>query len=318
MEFKRVMRRYLMLLAALLPLMGALGAVPADARVGGGFSFGSRGSHSYFMPRSTGLAPNAAPFDRSQAPVGGMNSYGRSAGYGMGGSMFGRHPFATGLMGGLLGAGLFGMLFGGGFFHAGLGFGGLFGTIIQLLILFFVIRFLFRMVTGNRGGGAARPIFAPTGGPAPGGWQGVNSGMGGVSATQPLQLTPADQAAFEQCLVYVQQAWGNQDIAAIGRAATPEMVGYFNEQLGNLTRQGLRNRVADIRVETMELSEAWSEGDTDYATAAMRFSMLDMTENARGQIVDGSATTRALVTEIWTFTRRRGGHWILAAIQQTR
>jgi predicted lipid-binding transport protein (Tim44 family) len=318
MEFKRVMRRYLMLLAALLPLMGALGAVPAEARLGGGHSFGSRGSQSYFSPRPTGLAPGAAPFERSQAPVGGMNNYGRPAGYGMGGTMFGRHPFASGLMGGLIGAGIFGMLFGGGFFHSGLGFGGLFGTLIQLLILFFVIRFLFRMFAGNRGGSMARPNVAPTGG-TPGGWQGVNSGMGGgMNAAQPLQITAADQSAFEQCLVYVQQAWGNQDIAAISRAATPEMVGYFNEQLANLTRQGLRNRVADIRVETMELSDAWSEGDTDYATAAMRFSMLDMTENGRGQVVDGSATTRALVTEIWTFTRRRGGHWILAAIQQTR
>jgi len=309
------MRRILILLAALLPLMGALGASPAEARLGGGFSFGSRGTHSYFAPRSTSLAPSAAPFDRTQVPVGG---YGRPAGYGMGGSMFGRHPFATGLMGGLLGAGIFGMLFGGGFFHSGLGFGGLFGTIIQLLLLFFIIRFLFRLFAGG-GGRTQRPIAASASGPVPGGWQGVSSGMGGgMNATQPLQLTPADQAAFEQCLVYVQQAWGNQDIAAISRAATPEMVGYFNEQLATLTRQGLRNRVADIRVETMELSEAWSEGDTDYATTAMRFSMLDMTQDARGQIIDGSATTRALVTEIWTFTRRRGGHWILAAIQQTR
>jgi predicted lipid-binding transport protein (Tim44 family) len=25
-----------------------------------------------------------------------------------------------------------------------------------------------------------------------------------------------------------------------------------------------------------------------------------------------------LVTEVWTFVRARGGHWILSAIQQTR
>jgi predicted lipid-binding transport protein (Tim44 family) len=308
MEFKRVMRRYFLLLAALLPLMGALGAVPAEARLGGGHSFGSRGTHSFYSPRPTTLAPGAAPMERSQPAMQGR------PGLGMGGSMFGRHPFATGLLGGLLGAGIFGMLFGGGFFHSGLGFGGLFGTIIQLVILFFLIRFVMRLFMNRRTGASPGRSYAPAAGAA--GWQGVNAGMGG--GVQPLQLTPADQAAFQQCLVYVQQAWSSQDMAAVARAATPEMVGYFNEQLDNLQRRGLRNRVADINVEKMELSEAWSEGDQDYATVAMRFSMLDVTEDSRGQVVDGSLTTRALVTEIWTFTRRRGGHWILAAIQQTR
>jgi predicted lipid-binding transport protein (Tim44 family) len=96
------------------------------------------------------------------------------------------------------------------------------------------------------------------------------------------------------------------------------MMGYFRDQLATLSRQGLRNRVTDVSVDGMELSEAWSEGDTDFATVAMRFSMLDVTEDQAGRVVDGSPTLRALVTEIWTFTRRRSGHWILAAIQQTR
>lgn len=96
------------------------------------------------------------------------------------------------------------------------------------------------------------------------------------------------------------------------------MMGYFQEQLDTLSRQGLRNRMSDVRVEGMELSEAWSEGVTDFATVAMRFSMIDVTEDASGRIVDGNPTVRALVTEIWTFTRQRGAHWGLAAIQQTR
>ena len=95
-------------------------------------------------------------------------------------------------------------------------------------------------------------------------------------------------------------------------------MGYFRDQLATLSRQGLRNRVANVTVDGMEVSEAWSEGGTDFATVALRFSMLDVTEDAAGRVFDGSPTVRALVTEIWTFTRRRGGHWTLAAIQQTR
>jgi predicted lipid-binding transport protein (Tim44 family) len=293
------MRRFFILLAALLPLMGALGSVPAEARLGGGHSFGSRGSFSYRPPRQTNLAPGAAPFEQSQARMGG---YGMSR---AGGSFFNRRPFLSGLMGGFIGAGIFGLLFGGGFMHMGLGFGGLFGVLIQLVILVFVIRWLMRRFVG--GGGSARQqpsVFAPI----------AATGPSGV----PLPLTPADRQAFAQCLVYVQQAWGAGDLNAITQAATPEMMGYFRDQLATLSRQGLRNRVADVSVDGMELSEAWSEGDADFATVAMRFSMLDVTEDTTGRVVDGSATVRALVTEIWTFTRRRGGHWVLAAIQQTR
>jgi predicted lipid-binding transport protein (Tim44 family) len=295
-EFMRVMRRFFILLAALLPLLGALGAVPAEARLGGGHSFGSRGAFTYKPPRQTSLAPGAAPFERSQTPMGG---------YGMaGGSSFNRRPFMSGLLGGFLGAGLFGLLLGGGFMHMGLGFGGLFGVLLQLIILFFVVRWLMRRFLGGGVASQQPPVSAPIAASAPN--------------VAPLQITPADRQAFAQCLVYVQQAWGAGDLNAIAQAATPEMMGYFREQLATLSRQGLRNRVADVSVDGMELSEAWSEGDRDFATVAMRFSMLDVTEDAAGRVVDGSPTLRALVTEIWTFTRRRGGHWILAAIQQTR
>jgi predicted lipid-binding transport protein (Tim44 family) len=279
--------------------------LPAEARLGGGHSLGSRGSFSFSSPRSTGLAPGAAPFERSQAPTGGYG-YGRPS-MGMGGG-FNRRPFMSGLLGGFIGAGIFGLLFGGGFMHMGLGFGGLFGVLLQLIILFFIVRWLMRRFLGGRTGGIASTrrtsAFAPPAQPGAG--------------VAPLQITPADQQAFAQCLVYVQQAWGAGDLNAIAQAATPEMMGYFRDQLATLSRQGLRNRVANVSVDGMELSEAWSEGDTDFSTVAMRFSMLDVTEDAAGRVVDGSSTVRALVTEVWTFTRRRGGHWILAAIQQTR
>jgi len=46
--------------------------------------------------------------------------------------------------------------------------------------------------------------------------------------------------------------------------------------------------------------------------------MLDMTRDATGRIVDGSATERVTATELWTFMRAPGGAWILSAIQQAR
>ena len=304
------MRRFFILLAALLPLVGGIAVDHADARLVGSHSMGSRGSFSYRPPRPTSIAPGAAPFERSQAPAAGY----ANRGFGTGGNFAQRRPFMTGLLGGFIGAGIFGLLFGGGFMHMGLGFGGLFGVLIQLIILFFIVRWLFRLFTRQSG---QPSIFG--GGPAPGRqYGGIGPGQQAMGpSVQPLQLTPADRQAFAQCLAYVQQAWGAGDLRAISQAATPELMGYFQDQLNTLSRQGLRNRVSDVQMDNMELSEAWSEGDTDYATVAMRFSMIDVTEDRTGRIVDGDPNVRALVSEVWTFTRRRGSHWILAAIQQT-
>jgi predicted lipid-binding transport protein (Tim44 family) len=66
-----------------------------------------------------------------------------------------------------------------------------------------------------------------------------------------------------------------------------------------------------------DLAEAWREGDTDFASVAMRFSLIDKTlDRTTGRIVDGSDQP-AEVTEVWTFLRPRGARWELSAIQQT-
>ena len=78
------------------------------------------------------------------------------------------------------------------------------------------------------------------------------------------------------------------------------------------------NRVEAVKLEQGDLSEAWSDGGLDYATVAMRFSMIDTTRRiADGAIVAGNDRARTEATEVWTFLRSRGGQWILSAIQQT-
>ncbi len=56
-----------------------------------------------------------------------------------------------------------------------------------------------------------------------------------------------------------------------------------------------------------DLAEAWREGDADYASVAMRYSMVDKTlDRATGRLVEGSEQPME-VTEVWTFLRPRGG-----------
>ena len=100
--------------------------------------------------------------------------------------------------------------------------------------------------------------------------------------------------------------------------ATPEMVGYFSEQLSELASRGVRNMVTNVHLEQGDLSEAWAEPGREYATVAMRFSMVDVTVDAAGRVVEGNPNQRTQSTEVWTFLRAPGGHWLLSAIQQTQ
>ncbi len=71
---------------------------------------------------------------------------------------------------------------------------------------------------------------------------------------------------------------------------TPEMVGYFSEQLSANASRGVENKVDAVKLEQGDLSEAWSEGGIDYASVAMRFSMIDVTRRiADGTIVEGKS-----------------------------
>ena len=143
-------------------------------------------------------------------------------------------------------------------------------------------------------------------------------GGGARPAAPPVQIGRPDYEAFDRLLHEVQAAWSAQDLNALRRVATPEMVGYFGEQLSEQASRGLRNTVTHVKLEQGDLSEAWSEGRAEYATVAMRFSMVDVTRDAAGRVVEGDPARRTQATELWTFVRERGGRWTLPAIQQTR
>src|SRR5262249_6329791 len=76
------------------------------------------------------------------------------------------------------------------------------------------------------------------------------------------------------------------------------------------------NRVSDVKLLQGDLAEAWREGATDYATVAMRFSLNDETiDRDSGRVLRGGPDE---ATEVWTFMRVRGGHWLVSALQQSK
>lgn len=261
------------------------------------------------------------------------------------GGFFSRGGFMGAVMGGLLGAGIAGLLFGGGFFSGLEGFAGILGFALQALLVVVLVKLaitFFRRRSQQQQGGAqpayagGMPNTAPDTAHSPrqglgglgGGMAGGLGGlMGGASAAPaPQQRTahddlgigPEDYAAFERLLTGVQDAYSREDTAALRTLATPEMVGYFTGDLAANTERGVVNRVSDVKLLQGDLSEAWIEGTVEYATVALRFSCIDVTvERAGGRVVEGNANQPTEATELWTFTRPRGGQWVLSAIQQT-
>jgi predicted lipid-binding transport protein (Tim44 family) len=230
---------------------------------------------------------------------------------------------------GFLGAGLFGMLFGHGLMGGLGGFASILGLILQIALVVIVARLLWtwwqrRNQPALASGPALSSYPAGNSGPQPGfgfgGGTGGSTGSGPApaaraSGTDEVGLTPDDFNTFEKLLGDIQTAYSAEDLGRLRALVTPEMLSYFSEDLAENASKGVVNRVTDVKLLQGDLAEAWREGDTDYATVAMRYSLNDqMVERDSGRVVKGGPDE---ANEVCTFMRARGGHWLLSAIQQT-
>jgi predicted lipid-binding transport protein (Tim44 family) len=319
LSMRGLVRAIAITLALALPTVLAISA--ADARVGGGFGSGSRGSRTFAAPPSTSTAPGTAqPLNRTFTQPGSASTGAPSGGlFNRPGGFFSR---GGGLLGGLaagfLGAGLFGMLFGGGLFSGLGGFSSILGLILQIGLIIFVVRMAMSWWQRRQ---ASEPAYAGASGLSPGGPQtfrnGMGFGLGSGTASTPLEVQPADYEAFERLLSEIQAAWSNEDVGRLRTLASPEMVTYFERDLEQNRARNRINKVSGTKLLQGDLAEAWREGETDFASVAMRFSLIDKTlDRSSGQIVEGSEQPTE-ITEVWTFLRPRGGNWELSAIQQT-
>ena len=306
-----IVKTIAVVLSLALPLISV--ASPADARVGGGLSSGSRGGRTFSAPPSTTTAPNAAqPFNRTITQP-------SSPGLGApaGGGFFNRPGMGMlgGLAAGFLGAGLLGMLFGGGMFGGLGGLSSIIGLILQIGLIIIVVR-LAMSWWQRRHETASAYAGGPAGPAAPSSFR-TATGFGLGSGSAPLEIVPSDYEAFERLLGEIQDAWSNEDVARLHTLATPEMVSYFTRDLEANKTRNVVNKVFGTKLLQGDLAEAWREGESDFASVAMRYSLVDKTlDRTTGRLVEGSDQPME-VTEVWTFLRPRGSNWELSAIQQT-
>ncbi len=322
--------RFSLVLGAIAAAFVMIAADVADAR--SRISGGSRGTRTFSAPPSTTTAPTARPMERTmtQPTNPGSNLASRPALQNSpAAGLMNRPGFMGGLFAGLLGAGLIGLLLGGGLTGGLGGLASFLGLALQIGIVVLIGWLLFSwwqrrnqpataMGPSMRDMPPSRPSynFGGTGGglgAAPGGGYGAANAR--PSNPDEIGTTPADFEAFERLLGEVQTAYGAEDIGKLRNLVTPELLSYYLEDFNANASRGVINRLTDIKLLQGDPAEAWREGDTEYCTVAVRYSLKDeKVDRATGRVIEGGPDE---AVEIWTFMRARGGNWIVSAVQQT-
>jgi len=323
---KRHVVRVCATVAAVMFLSMTVLEVTAHARAGGSRSMGSRGTRSYSRqaapsyqpgPSRPQMAPSPSPFQQ-QAGGGFMRS------------------MAGGIVGGMLGGMLFrSMGMAGGQGMAGGGGIGLF----EILLLAGIGYLIYRYVKKRR---ETAPVLVREGGyQEPRGYQ-EQGYLGGAPNVSDAYLVndPAaggvdaglshirqmdysfDEKAFKDAVMdiffKVQGGWMNRDISVLSPLVSAEMKGIFQDDLNRLLRDKQINRLENIAVRSVELSEVWQEAGQDYITTLIYANLLDYTtDETTGAVVAGSKSEPVKFEEYWTFTRPVGNNsWRLSAISQ--
>jgi predicted lipid-binding transport protein (Tim44 family) len=282
--------------------------------IGVGKSFGSRGSRTYTVPPASKTALKAAPIEQSMAdkrsPPIVYNAQFTAAAARF--NLFGRWQGL--LVGGLLAASL-GSVFGLGDVANGLSFlllSAIVGGGIYLMLNFSNARAGSPAPRAGSSDKLARPNQPNR--------SAFHFHNRGVTFVEALTVRKDDLDSFERLLGEIQVAYSYHDTDALGARATPEMFSHFSQELYDNAIRGLRNEVSDIKLLQADVSEAWSENGSDYATIAMRYSMISaIVQSATGKVVSGDRNRPSEAIELWTFRRDRHTRtdgWELSAIQQ--
>ena len=246
--------------------------------------------------------------------------------------------FGGGLLGGLAGGMLFHSLFGGSSAQGGAGAAGGGGIgLMDILLLAGIAYLVYWYIKKKRreadatagyyqsSGNVALPpqpqyppVYDAPQAAALAGDQDLERGLANIR-----QFDPAfDEAKFEEwctdTFFKIQGAWANRDMAPVRSLLTDEMHRIFQGDVEALKAQKKINRLENIAVRSVDITEAWQESGVDFITVRVYANLLDYNvDETTGQVVEGSKTDPVKFEEYWTFTRPVGNNpWKLSAINQ--
>jgi predicted lipid-binding transport protein (Tim44 family) len=231
-------------------------------------------------------------------------------------------------MGGLAGfalGGILGSMLFGGMGHGLGGFGGI--GLLEILLIgggaFLLIRALRNRQSqapayaGSSAYGTAEPQAGGAVLEMPAGQSDLERGLEHIRTMDPGFDSARVVDHARRVYFVVQQAVGMRELAGVREYLTPEMAAVLQAQCDRLRSARRTNRVEQLDLRRVEVTEAWQEGGQDYVTVLVAASMIDYTvDDGTGAVVEGSRTTPQAIEDFWTFTRAVGDHpWRLSAIQ---
>jgi predicted lipid-binding transport protein (Tim44 family) len=291
----------------------------AECRVGGGRSFGSRGSRGFTAPRSNGNGnsfyrgqpyqqPQSAPQYNYTPPPSAPSTR----------STF-LKSLGAGVAGGFLGSMIYRGLSGTGNAYSGFGHSSGFGIgPIEILLIGALLFFLYRLLssrnsaqttntTGDSSGAAALMRQARS-------WKNEEPTYDPSPAGVPIDTEIAMDLFFQ-----IQGAWANRNIQSAEYVLGPDAKSYLEEEIARLKANKWINRLENIAVRNVEVIESWKESSSEFSTVKFTANLLDYTlQEDTQQIIEGSKTQPVKFEEFWTFSKESGSpHWRLSAIQQS-
>lgn len=241
---------------------------------------------------------------------------------------------AGGIVGGMIGGMLFRSLGFAGGETAGTGTGGGIGIMDILLIgalLYGIYWFIKRRrseATASAPAGAAyRESFGGAAGqpasplPAfdpPAQEDATAAGLGHIRQMDPRFDEKRFTDGAMDLFFLIQGAWANRDMSGVRNILTDEMFTGLQEDAARLKADKKINRLENIAVRSVDITEVWQEGGEDFITARIYANLLDYTiDEQTGSVRAGSRTEPVKFNEYWTFRRPVGDHpWKLSAIHQ--
>lgn len=318
--------KYGLMIVSLVTMLFYVLEIDAFARAGGSKSFGSRGSRSYSSPSSPSKSTTKP--SRQMTPA---TSQSQSGGFlrNMAGGL------AGGIIGGILGSMLFGsigMASSGGLGGSGIGLFEIALIGAMLYGIWWFIKKKRREAVATAGPVYYRETTQPQQ-PMTYGSATVassyddperreNDVITDLSYIKQMDHSFDEQLFKDQCMdnfFKVQGAWVNRDLSTIRTALTEEMFGILQRDADDLKNKNQINRLENIAVRTVDITEAWQEAGKDFITVRLIANLLDYTvDETSGQVLAGSKTTPVKFEEYWTFTRPVGNYpWQLSAINQS-
>jgi predicted lipid-binding transport protein (Tim44 family) len=238
-----------------------------------------------------------------------------------------------GIMGGLAGGFLGSMLFSSLGWGAGGGWGGGGGIgFLEILIFAALLFFLFRWMKRRRQQAYASSQYQESAQPIGPSYQpSYQSSYDAAPAEADLdkglryirQIDPQfDEQQFrDRCMdqfFKIQGAWQVREITPVRNLLTQQMYDVINTDAEKLRAERKINKLENIAVRTVDITEAWQEQGVDYITVRFYANLLDyVVDESTGQVVSGNKIDPVKFEEYWTFARNVGTNsWQLSAITQ--